>query len=57
MISVVLPAYNEEDSSVPLIEAIQITAKKHFSEPVKIIVVDDGSTDSAVKKLSAFEEN
>jgi dolichol-phosphate mannosyltransferase len=57
MISVVLPAYNEEDSIVSLIESIQTTAKKHFSEPVRVIVVDDGSTDGMVEKLSEFEED
>lgn len=55
MISVILPAYNEEDSIVPLIEAIQTTTQKHFSEPVTIIVVDDGSTDSTLEKLSSIE--
>lgn len=57
MVSVVLPAYNEEDAILPLIEAIQTTARKHFSEPVRIIVVDDGSTDGTVAKLSSLEED
>jgi dolichol-phosphate mannosyltransferase len=57
MVSVVLPAYNEEESIIPLIEAIQTTAKKRFSEPVRIIVVDDGSTDGMVEKLSRFKED
>ena len=57
MVTVVLPAYNEEDAILSLIEAIQSTAKKHFSEPVRIIVVDDGSTDGTVVKLSSFEED
>lgn len=55
MISVILPAYNEEDSIVPLIEAIQSIARKHISEPIVIIVVDDGSNDHTVDKLSSFE--
>lgn len=54
MISVILPVYNEEDSVVPVIEAIQTTAKKHLSEPVAVIVVDDGSTDSTGEKLSSL---
>ena len=57
MISVILPAYNEEDSIVSLVEAIQDTARKHISETVAIIVIDDGSTDGTVEKLSSFEKN
>lgn len=57
MVTVVLPAYNEEDAIIPLIEAIQTTARKHFSEPVRIIVVDDGSTDGMVEKLSGLGED
>ena len=45
MISVVIPAYNEEDAIVATIEAVRAT----FAEPrwagYEIVVVDDGSTD------------
>ena len=45
MIAIVLPAYNEEKSLPGLIMQIRILAGKRLPEGVKIIVVDDGSTD------------
>lgn len=56
MITVVLPAYNEEKSIVPLIESIQKTAKKRWLEKVTIIIVDDGSADKTAKKVAALQD-
>jgi glycosyltransferase involved in cell wall biosynthesis len=46
MIVVVLPAYNEECGIVPLIHSILSISKKRLGDSVKIVVVDDGSSDS-----------
>ena len=55
MITVVLPAYNEEESIIPLIQSIQITAKKRLLEEITIIVVDDGSSDSTAQKIRGIQ--
>ncbi len=52
-ISIVIPAYNEAESIVPLVTEIAQATK---SLPVKeIIVVDDGSTDTMVAALTALK--
>jgi glycosyltransferase involved in cell wall biosynthesis len=43
-ISIVVPAYNEAESIVPLIEKIS-TVMNALGRPYEILVVDDGSTD------------
>ncbi len=51
--SVVIPAYNEVDSIVPLVEEIALAAK---SVPLKeIVVVNDGSSDNTVPALNALK--
>ena len=55
MIAIVLPAFNEEKSLPLVIKQIRIQSEKHLSEEIRIIVVDDGSTDNTadcVKNLS-----
>lgn len=51
MIFVALPAYNEEDGIVPLLEEIHSTAED-FLPGLKfcIVVVDDGSTDATAER-------
>ncbi len=51
MILVVLPAYNEQEVIVPLIEQIRAVARKRFIEPVRVIVVDDGSSDDTAARV------
>jgi len=51
MIVVILPAYNEEDAIVPLIYSILDVAIKRLGEPVAIVVVDDGSTDTTASRV------
>lgn len=47
MITIVLPAYNEEDSIGLLLSRISdLMNKKHY--PIQVIVVDDGSKDQTV---------
>ncbi len=56
MITVVLPAYNEEESIIPLIQSIQVTAKKRLLEKVTIIIVDDGSSDGTVEQVKGIQD-
>lgn len=53
MVTVVLPAYNEEEGIVPLLGEIERLLKDRFSG-VTVVVVDDGSTDGTVAKVRAF---
>ncbi len=51
LLSVVIPCFNEQDNLVPVVEAI----RKHtegFSGKLKIVLVDDGSTDATWKRIS-----
>ncbi len=57
MILVVLPAYNEQEVIAPLIEQIRAVARKRFLEPVKVIVVDDGSADETAARVRALEDD
>lgn len=55
MISIVLPAYNEENNIEPVIQKIKsVLAKSDYT--FEIIVVDDGSTDSTLKKIRDLAE-
>jgi dolichol-phosphate mannosyltransferase len=57
MIVVVLPAYNEEDAIVPLIHRIMSISKKRLGNAIKIVVVDDGSSDSTVACVSGIRSS
>lgn len=50
---IVLPAYNEEDNIVPLLEKIDEFAVT-FSQDVLVTLVDDGSSDRTVERARAF---
>jgi len=54
MILVVLPAYNEEEAIRALIDSILLIGEKRFIEPVRVIVVDDGSTDGTVEQVQSY---
>ncbi len=56
MITIILPAYNEADNIVLLIERIQKIAKRRLLEGTKIIVVDDGSSDETVTKVQEITD-
>ena len=45
MISVVLPAYNEAQALPVLLSRLSAVSSAHFQSSLKVIVVDDGSTD------------
>jgi dolichol-phosphate mannosyltransferase len=53
-LSIVIPAKNEAENIIALVEAIDRALQVHA--PIEIIVVDDGSTDNSVAVLSARRE-
>ncbi len=55
MIFVVLPAYNEQEAIISLIQQIRSIAQKRLIEPVRIIVVDDGSNDDTAARVRALQ--
>ncbi len=52
-ISIIIPVYNEEDSIIDLIYEIENDLKNTLI--YEIIIVNDGSTDSTIDKLSKFK--
>ena len=55
MISIVVPAYNEEESLGPLFEEIEAVARTQHLE-IETLFVDDGSTDGTWKAIRALAE-
>lgn len=54
-ISVVIPAYNEENNIKPMVERCQAYLKDNFLN-YEIIIVDDGSTDNTGKIIDALAQ-
>lgn len=54
MIVIVLPAYNEEQGIVRLLQRIELVAQTWFFDPVKVIVVDDGSSDHTAQEVESL---
>jgi len=50
MISIVLPAFNEEDNLIPILNKIE-EVMGNVQDPFEIILVDDGSTDHTLEKI------
>ncbi len=55
-ISIVVPAYNEEDSIEPLFEEVRGVFDDRVGEPWEFIFVDDGSSDATVAKMYELAE-
>ena len=55
-LSIIIPAYNEEDSIFPLIESIIKNIKDEIKD-FEIIIIDDGSTDNTWKNISKISSN
>ncbi|MFT7529279.1 MAG: glycosyltransferase involved in cell wall biosynthesis [Gammaproteobacteria bacterium] len=55
-LSIVLPVYNEEDNVVPIHREIH-EALQNTDLAYEIIFIDDGSTDSSVKRLREVQTN
>lgn len=53
LLSVVLPAYNEEKRILPTLQAIEQTLREDAT-PFEILVVDDGSTDATADRISSL---
>jgi len=56
MLSVVIPAYNEEESILPALKHIQKVLQDLKITPWEIVVVDDGSTDQTQKRLGSLKK-
>jgi len=54
-VSLVVPLYNEEESSTPLLEEIH-KALSTYVYPWELILVDDGSTDNTVPRLKELRK-
>ena len=57
MITIILPAYNEEKSLPQLISQIRILAESQLTEKIVILVVDDGSTDRTAECVNNLVGN
>ena len=52
MIHVLLPAFNEEEVIGPTLDSIAAVAAR-LPEPVRVVLVDDGSSDATVERATA----
>ena len=57
LISVVVPAMNEQDNVQPFYEAVKAVTDSLLDFDWEIIFVDDGSTDATVERIMAVREN
>ncbi|MAV91246.1 MAG: hypothetical protein CL676_07475 [Bdellovibrionaceae bacterium] len=53
-LSLIFPCYNEQDS-VDQVIPLALKVQEQSSEPIEILVVNDGSTDQSLKRLKAYE--
>ncbi len=53
LLSVIAPAYNEEDNIIPLVEAFDVL-RKQLSYPMELVIVDDGSTDGTKDRANSM---
>ncbi len=55
-LSIIIPAYNEEETIEAILEKIRNVDLSHFSVTKEIIIVDDGSKDTTVSRIESFKE-
>lgn len=55
LLSVIAPAFNEEENIIPLIEAFDALRKKVRYE-IELIIVDDGSTDKTADRVRSMKK-
>lgn len=55
MISVIIPAYNEENAISDTVNHVHTVLKENHLTPYEIIVVNDGSTDQTAEKLKSCD--
>ena len=51
-VSIIVPAYNEEKTIIPLLEAVQTAVKELSGVAIEVIVINDSSTDNTGTLLS-----
>ena len=56
-LSVIVPAYNEQHLVAPSLERLLLLAESSFLDRVKVIVVDDGSSDETPAALEQFSRS
>ena len=55
-ISVIIPAFNEQDNIVPLYRELK-NVLDSIAQPYEILFVDDGSTDTTFQRMKTIREN
>src|SRR5258708_1943105 len=55
MISVVIPAYNEENAIVDTVTHVHAVLNENHIGPYEVIVINDGSTDHTADRLKACD--
>src|ERR1700680_3721633 len=53
-LSIIVPAYNEQHLVVPSVDRLHLLGESPLFDRVKVIVVDDGSTDGTATALKTF---
>jgi glycosyltransferase involved in cell wall biosynthesis len=56
-LSVLVPAYNEQHLVAPSLDRLRLLAESPYLERVKIIVIDDGSSDGTAAALERFSRS
>ncbi len=56
-LSVIVPAYNEQHLVVPSIDRLRLLGESGFLDRVKVIVVDDGSSDETPSALEKYSQS
>ena len=55
-LSLIIPAYNEEERLQPFLASIEGYLVKHPEEVLEILLVDDGSTDGTLRMAEKYRD-